>query len=246
MNKTLPSQKERLKMVDLRRLSPRTLIFGEYRYLLLLLFWPIFGACFSALEVYRTEGYHVVYSHLDDLIPFCELFVIPYMIWFAYLVGMYVYTIFFDTEIFKKYTYFIIATYSITMIIYLIYPTSQNLRPDISSLGRSNFLTEFMAGFYDFDTNTNVCPSLHVVGAVAVSCAAWNSKLFSGLGWKIVFTVTTVLIVLSTVFLKQHSVVDIPPALLICAIVYPFVYKDGFRKKAVCLVKKVFRKEKRK
>ncbi len=232
-------------MVDLRRLSPRTLLFGEYRYLLLLLFWPIFGACFSALEVYRTEGYHAVYSPLDDMIPFCELFVIPYMIWFAYLVGMYAYSIFFDTEIFKKYTYFIIATYTVTLIIYLVYPTSQNLRPDIASLGRSNFLTEFMAGFYDFDTNTNVCPSLHVTGAVAVSCAAWNSKLFSRIGWKIAFTVTTVLIILSTVFLKQHSVVDIPPALLICAVVYPFVYNDNFREK-VKLFFKNRRKEKKK
>ncbi len=231
----------KLKLVDFRRLSPKTLIFGEYNYLLWLLFWPIFGACFSVLEVFRTVEnckHYVVYSPLDDVIPFCELFLIPYMIWFVYIVGMYVYSILFDTETYKKYMRFVIATYTVTMIIYLIYPTMQELRP--AEFERDNFLTRFMADFYNFDTNTNVCPSLHVTGAVAVSVAAWHSKLFGKTGWRIAFTVMTVLIVLSTVFLKQHSIVDVPPALLVCAVVYPFVYSDRFK---AFLKKKIFRKK---
>ncbi len=231
MNKK-SNESEKLTLVDFRRLSPKTLICGEYRYLLLLLFWPIFGICFSSLEVYRTVEnckHYVVYSPLDDVIPFCELFVIPYMIWFGYIVGMYVYTILFDTEAYKKYMYFIIGTYTVTIIIYLIFPTMQELRPDLDGLGRSNFLTRFMADFYDFDTNTNVCPSLHVTGAVAVSVAAWHSKLFGKRIWRIAFTVMTVLIALSTVFLKQHSIIDMPWALLVCALVYPFVYSDSFK-----------------
>lgn len=228
MNPKRPAR-EKLSPVDFSRLTPKTLFFGEYRYILLLLFWPIFGLCFSALEICRTTGYTPVYSTLDDMIPFCELFVFPYIFWFVYLVGMYVYSLFFDTETFKNYTYFIILTYSATIIIYLIFPTMQELRPNIDTLGRSNFLTEFMRGFYDFDTNTNVCPSIHVIGSVAVSVAAWNSKLFSTKGWRVAFTVCTVLVVLSTVFLKQHSVLDIPPALILCAIAYPLVFNKNFR-----------------
>lgn len=224
--------KTRLTPVDFRRFSLKTLFCGEYRYLLLLLWWPLYGAAFSAIEVFRTypEVYHYpVSSYLDELIPFCEYFVIPYFFWFAYLVGMYVYCIFFDTETFKNYTYFIMITYTTTILIYLVWPTMQNLRPDVSALSRDNIFTDIMKNFYNFDTNTNVCPSIHVIGAVAVSCAAWNSKLFSGWGWRIAFTVSTILIVLSTVFLKQHSVVDIPPALLLCAIAYPLVYNKRFR-----------------
>lgn len=219
----------KLTPVDFRRFTLKSLFFGEYRYVLLLLFWPIFGLCFYSLEVFRTEGYVTVYSVVDDMIPFCELFVIPYMFWFAYLVGMYVYSLFFDTETFKNYTYYIMLTYGITIIIYLFFPTKQELRPDIDALGRSNFLTEFMRGFYDFDTKTNVCPSIHVIGSVAVSAAAWNSKLFRTTGWRIAFTVCTVLIALSTVFLKQHSILDVPPALAICAIAYPLVFNENFR-----------------
>ncbi len=237
------NNESKLKLVDFRRLSLKTLFCGEYRYLLLLLFWPIFGLCFSSLEMYRTVEnckHFVVYSPLDDVIPFCELFVIPYMIWFAYIVGMYVYTILFDTEAYKKYMYFIIATYTVTIIIYLFFPTMQELRPNLAELGRSNFLTRFMGDFYNFDTNTNVCPSLHVTGAVAVSIAAWHSKLFGKRGWKIAFTVMTVLIALSTVFLKQHSIVDVPWALLVCAVVYPFIYSESFKK----YLRKRFQKKK--
>lgn len=242
MNKN-KNENEKLKLVDFRRLTPKTLFCGEYKYLLLLLFWPIFGACFMSLEVFRTVEnckHFVVYSPLDDVIPFCELFVFPYMIWFFYIIGMYVYTILFDTEAFKKYMYFIIGTYTITMIIYFIFPTMQELRPDIEGLGRSNFLTRFMADFYNFDTNTNVCPSLHVTGAVAVSVAAWHSKLFGKTGWRIAFTIMTVLIALSTVFLKQHSIIDMPWALLVCAVVYPFVYSESFK----AYLKKKFTKAK--
>lgn len=221
------SKDNKLKFTDFRRLSPKTILFGEYRYLLLLLFWPIFGIIFSSLEVFRTEGYVPIYSPVDDMIPFCEFFAIPYMFWFVYLVGMYVYSIFFDTETFKNYTYFVIITYTITIIIYIFFPTMQNLRP--TEFARDNFLVDFMKSFYDFDTNTNVCPSLHVIGSVAVSTAAWNSKKFSTVFWRGAFTITTALIAASTVFLKQHSILDIPPALLICAVAYPLVYNKRFR-----------------
>ena len=109
-----------------------------------------------------------------------------------------------------------------TILIYIVWPSSQELRP--ASFERSNIFTEFMRRFYEFDTNTNVCPSIHVIGAVAVSCAAWNSKFFSTTPWRIVFSLVTLSIIASTVFLKQHSFLDIPPALLLCALAYPVVY----------------------
>ena len=218
--------------VDYRKLRLNNLCTPQFSHLLMLLFWPVFGVIFAALERFRTTGYHIVYSPVDDLIPFCEFFVIPYFFWFVYLVGMYVYSIFWDIETFKKYTWYIILTYTATVIIYIFWPTAQELRPVVFE--RNNVFTGIMKRFYNFDTNTNVCPSLHVIGAVAVSAAAWNSKLFSKTGWRIAFTVTTLLIIVSTVFLKQHSVVDIPPALAICVL----AYTSGFREKVQCVHQK--------
>ena len=120
---------------------------------------------------------------------------------------------------------FIIVSYSLTMMVYILFPNCQELRP--LTFERDNIFTQFLAGFYQFDTNTNVCPSLHVTGSVAVMVAAWNSKHFHTLGWRIVFGVTAVLISVSTVFLKQHSILDVFAAVPICILTYYVAYGKG-------------------
>ena len=56
-------------------------------------YWPVYGLLFYLLErVCRPERYHVMYTALDDVIPFHELFVIPYVFWFLYLIGIHCYT----------------------------------------------------------------------------------------------------------------------------------------------------------
>ena len=106
------------------------------------------------------------------------------------------------------------ASYSAAMLIYILFPNCQELRP--LAFERDNIFTQFLAGFYQFDTNTNVCPSIHVIGSVAVMLAAWNSKHFSKPGWRMIFCVTAFLISISTVFLKQHSILDVLAAIPIC------------------------------
>lgn len=108
----------------------------------------------------------------------------------------------------------------------------QNLRP--AAFERDNVLTRFMAGFYQFDTNTNVCPSLHVIGSFAAMFGGWHTKRFSTPVWRTVLVVLTVLISISTVFLKQHSVLDIPPALALSLIAYVLVYHTKLFCKKKC------------
>ena len=93
----------------------------------------------------------------------------------------------------------------------------------------ANIFTRFLAGFYQFDTNTNVCPSIHVIGSVAVMTCAWHSKHFSSKGWRIAFTATAVLISISTVFLKQHSILDVLAAIPVCLLAYYAVYGQRSR-----------------
>ena len=67
---------------------------------------------------------------------------------------------------------------------------------------------------------TNVCPSIHVIGSVAVMVLAWNSRHFHTPGWRIIFGVVTILISMSTVFLKQHSILDVFAAIPVCILAY--------------------------
>ena len=210
--------------ISYRHLRWRDLNRPEYSHLKLLLYWPVFGLLFFYAERLQSmRDYHVVHCALDDLIPFNELFLIPYLFWFVFLIGMHLYTLRYDVETFRKMMHFIILTYSAALVLFFLFPTCQHLRPEV--FPRDNALTRFMAAFYRFDTNTNVCPSLHVVGSLAVVFAAWHSPRFQTRGWRAAFAVTGGLISVSTVFLKQHSLWDVAAALAICAVAYDWCYR---------------------
>ncbi len=217
------------KIVDYRKFRFKKLATPEFSHLLYLIYWAAFGLCFSATErLFIRDFYFPISCSIDNAIPFCELFLIPYMFWFIYMVGIHAYTLFLDIKSFRNMMQFIMITYTIALLTYIIFPNCQQLRPE--SFERDNFLTSFMIGFYRFDTSTNVCPSMHVIGSVAVSLCAWNLKHFKTVLWRIAFSITTVLISISTVFLKQHSVIDVAAAVPVCIIGYWLVYKRKAKK----------------
>ena len=198
------------------------LLSRRYNHILLLLYWALYGPTFLFLEQFLpriTEvRYHPVYCRLDDLVPFCEWFAIPYYYWFVFLIGFGAFWFLWEPRAFRDFMWAIVLTYSSTVVIYLCYPTMQELRP--VDIPRDNLLVRVVRGLYDFDTNTNVCPSIHVLGSFSVLFAGLHSKILRGVGWKLFFWISTFLITLSTVFLKQHSVIDIFAAIAVGALCY--------------------------
>lgn len=104
---------------------------------------------------------------------------VPYLFWFLYLGGAVAYTYFREVPAFRRMMSFVILTYGVTVLIYLLFPNCQDLRPAVFS--RDNALTRFTAWFYDFDTSTDVCPSLHVVGPLRRTSACGTAAA-SGAG----------------------------------------------------------------
>lgn len=195
----------------------------RYPHWKLLMYWPLYGLAFELLEwCVKPDFYHVMYCSLDDYIPFCEWFIIPYYYWFIALIGIHLYTFFKEPLAFRKLMRFVIFTQTLSLIIFAVYPSIQFLRPDV--LPRDNMLTDLVASIYAIDTNTNVCPSLHVVGGVAVWLASLQCRKLRTPGWQCFFFISTILICISTVFLKQHSLLDIPAALCVCVIGYPIAF----------------------
>jgi len=212
--------------VDYRQLRLSNLNTPAFRHLYLLLYWPLFGLLFYIAEwVYQPAAFFPMHCALDDVIPFCEVFLIPYLFWFVFLVGMHLYTLLYDVNAFRKMMYFIIFTYSAALIMFYLFPTCQNLRPAV--FPRDNLLTRMMGEFYQCDTSTNVCPSLHVVGSMAVVFAAWQTRRLQSRGWKWAFGVTGVLISISTVFVKQHSILDVLTAVPLCAAGYVLFFRTA-------------------
>ena len=176
----------RKPIIDYRSFRFSKLGTDEFRHLKLLLYWPVFLLFFLFVErLSPVDYYHSVSCALDSHIPFCEFFLIPYLFWFLYLIGMHLYTLLYDIEAFRKLMRFVMISYSITMIIYLLFPTCQELRPEVFE--RDNPFTRFLFYFYQFDTDTNVCPSLHVIGSIAVWCTSWHIKEFQSTSWRLFF-----------------------------------------------------------
>ena len=115
---------------DYRQFRLRKLNTPEFSHIKLLLFWPVFGLAFLALERFRPHAaYHVMHCALDDAIPFSEWALIPYLLWFVYLIGALAYTFFQDVPAFRRMMRFVIVTYTAATVVYFIYPTQQLLRP---------------------------------------------------------------------------------------------------------------------
>lgn len=206
---------------DYRNFSFSKINTKEFSHTKLLLYWIVYGIFFLYVERIRVCEYYVVESVLDSYIPFCSAFIVPYFFWFVYLIGMLVYTFFKDVTAFKKYMWYIIFTYSFAMIVYLVFPTCQQLRPVVLGKG---FFDKIVSGLYVFDTNTNVCPSIHVLGTLAVLFAGLNCESMKKTLVKVFLILAAVLIILSTVFLKQHSVIDMFSGLVVGFVFYPLVF----------------------
>ena len=224
----LPTPQMDLKGFTLKRINE-----PQYRHFWLLLFWPIYYLRYFIVEALNPAGSacHVMHSALDDLIPVCEYFLIPYSLWMVLLLGLTVFTMLYDVDTFKKYMKYLILTITVSTTVFLVYPTCQNLRPE--SFERSNLFTWILGIVYQMDTNTNVCPSEHVIGSMAMLAAALHCRYLNNKPWKrAVILVSSVLISLSTVFLKQHSVLDVLYALPLCAVAYFLCFKPLTLKKA--------------
>ena len=58
----------------------------KYKHFLPVVVYGIFYLkCFQYLETHITKGYHLIHTPFDDMVPFCEFFVIPYFMWFGFI-----------------------------------------------------------------------------------------------------------------------------------------------------------------
>ena len=202
----------------------------RFRHLQYLAGWiGYFTLYFLTEALIPAETCYVVYSSLDDMIPFCEFFVIPYFGWYLLIIGSLLYFMFYNPDNFKNMMKFIIVTQISAMAIYILFPNRQDLRPEV--FPRDNLFTDSVKLLYSLDTNTNVCPSLHVAYSLGIA-SVWTKEKRAHPLWKGFVVFAVIMICLSTMFIKQHSAVDFFAAIPVCLIAEGFVYRDRyFRKK---------------
>ena len=200
--------------VDYRGFSLRKLNDPRFSHLKLLGGWLVYFAMYLITEYLNPNNSGTAVScSLDYKIPFLEIFVIPYVGWYLLIAVSLLYFAFYNVENFKRLQIFIIVTQVAAMIIYITFPNFQPLRPDVYP--RDNFLTDIVALLQTADTNSNVCPSLHVAYSIGIASIWLKEK--DAKGWvKTAIVIFCILVCLSTAFIKQHSVIDGLVAIPVC------------------------------
>ena len=195
----------------------------KYRHAWVLLYAFIYMPWFLYLENRTNVQYYIIHSPLDDYIPFIEIFIIPYLLWFVFIAVTALYLFFTDKTGFYRFSAFLIAGMTIFLIICTILPNGLDLRP--TTFERDNIFTTLVQMVYRADTSTNVLPSIHVYNSLGASIAIAHSKSLQK-HQKVQYGayILAGLIILSTMFLKQHSVTDVTAAIVLAFSVYPFVY----------------------
>ena len=198
----------------------------QYRHALLLLGWVWYFIMYMITEnLIPIERCTPIHCWLDDVIPFNELFLIPYVLWYALIVVTLAYYFFFDIPRFKQVQIFILITQIIAMTCYVLFPSRQDLRSE--TFARDNFLTRLMAFIYSFDTSTGVCPSLHVAYSIGIASVVAKDDYFSR-PFKIGLTAFVILICVATTFVKQHSAVDVFAALPVCLVAEAIIFGRSY------------------
>ncbi len=183
----------------------------------------IFLAAVFLVQNHFNHGIYQIHSRIDDAIPFIPAFVAGYFLWYFLLIGV---GIFFlirsKDDLYKTYLSINICMI-VALTIYLLFPNYLALRPADYA---QDFFSQWVRMLQTIDNPVGVCPSLHVATSVSLFAGISESPCFNHNKAVKTFAFLTVsFIISSTVFIKQHSVIDVACGLLLGIIVYLYVYK---------------------
>ena len=202
--------------------------YRKYKHLFPLAIFLIFYlTVFVYVENRPAYHMHLLSSRFDHLIPFCELFVVPYIMWFFYITfGV----LFFgivekDRDQCYQLSTNLMIGMALFLLISLIWPNGHTLRPAV--LPRDNVFTILVIMIYSSDTSTNVFPSIHVFNTIAMHTAVRHSTTLKKHPWAVrISGIIAVSIVLSTMFIKQHTVIDVVGAMGLNLVTWYVLYRQ--------------------
>ncbi len=197
---------------------------SQYKHAWVFLYFIFYLPWYFGLQLRGNTGFHDVYTTIDKATPFISWFIYPYVYWFLFVAGTIAYLFFTHKKDFYQCVAFLFIGMTVCLIIFTIYPTSYDHRPAvIEGSGLETFLLNFI---YTADKSQNVFPSIHVYNSIGCAIALIKCQDFKdSKTMKIFASVSAIMITLSTMFIKQHSILDAISASLLAIVLYIFIYK---------------------
>jgi hypothetical protein len=183
-------------------------------YLLFLLVIPLLAKIYELLNS-RSHRAVDISTSIDQAIPFLSVFIIPYILWYAYIFCYLIYFCFKDTKVYLKTLILIVVAELICFVIYFFFQTTVP-RPTIAG---DNLLNNLVQWIYTNDRPFNCFPSIHVLTTFAIMLASLHIKN-KHLITNLFIHVTGSLIIISTLFVKQHVIFDMVGSMFLVSFLY--------------------------
>lgn len=197
----------------------------KYKHGALMVGYAIFYLVwFYYLESKDVRHLRVIHMTFDDYIPFWEVFVVPYLLWYFYFSAVLIFFLFKNKTDYYKNCLFLFTGMTLFLLISTLWPNGHDLRPAV--MPRDNVFTFLVSLLYRADTPTNLWPSIHVYNALGAHFAIIRSRELAGKRIvRVGSLILSSLIIASTVFIKQHSLFDVLTAFALAAVMYMAVYR---------------------
>jgi membrane-associated phospholipid phosphatase len=180
----------------------------------LMLIIPILNIFYGLLNNgHRGAGSLII--DLDRSIPFLKIFIVPYLIWYPFIMLGLIYLCLKDRSTYLRTLFAFAGGLAVCYVIYYFYQTTVP-RPILSG---SDLLSRLVAFTYATDQPFNCFPSIHVLSTYLIMIGMSASEQTSrGIRW---FThIFGIMIILSTLFVKQHVVLDVAGAVLVAEVLF--------------------------
>ena len=191
------------------------------KIIILLLFLLIYQTSLYLIAKLTPIEINVVGNTIDEKIPFIPQFIYAYISW--YIMLFLVPYIFYkkSPKSFNKYYITTFSCITIGLFIYFFYPTIM-YRADIEFNSISEYLVNII---YKMDTPAlNCCPSMHCVISFIFIYVSLTEKNLN-IKYKVLLTIWSLLVIVSTLFVKQHVIVDVISAFILSLVVFIIVTK---------------------
>ena len=156
-------------------------------------------------------------TNVDQTVPFLKIFIIPYITWYAYIAVGLIYLCMRNRKIY----YTSLISLNIGLIVcYIIYAIFQTTVPRPVIAG-SDILSKLVNMIYKHDNPYNCFPSMHVTTTYILMKGINHTE--NNIVTSFLFNIIGILIIISTQFVKQHVILDLIFAVLLCEVIFRFV-----------------------
>lgn len=194
--------------------SLKTNIKNNIWHLLMLLSIPAVMSIYPLINNSKNGAQELI-TVIDRSIPFIPEFIVPYVIWYPFVILSLCYICFKDKKTYYRTLMGILAGGLISFVIFYFFQTTVT-RPEIVG---NDFFSNLVKLIYSADKPFNCFPSLHVMESYIIVKAVHS--LENKEKW-VVYTVDIIawLIIISTQFVKQHVLIDIIGGIYLAEIMF--------------------------